>query len=32
MQFELFINLKSAKELGVAIPQSVVYQADRVIK
>jgi putative ABC transport system substrate-binding protein len=32
MQFELFINLQTAKELGVTIPQSVVYQADRLIK
>jgi putative tryptophan/tyrosine transport system substrate-binding protein len=31
-RFELFINLKTAKELGLTIPQSVMYQADRVIK
>ena len=31
-RFELFINLKTAKELGVTIPQSVIYQADKVIK
>ena len=31
-RFELFINLKTAKELGVTIPQSVLYQADKIIK
>jgi len=31
-KFEIFINLKTAKELGVVIPQHVLIQADKVIK
>ena len=31
-QFEIFINLKTARQVGVVIPQHVLVQADKVIK
>src|SRR5262245_17281634 len=32
MKFEFMINLKAAKQIGLTIPQSVLYRTDKVIK
>ena len=31
-QFEIFVNLKTAQQLGLMIPQDVLVQADKVIR
>ena len=31
-KFEFLVNMNAAKQIGLTIPQSVLYRADRVIK
>ena len=32
MKFEFVVNLKTAKQIAVTVPQSVLFRADKVIK
>jgi putative tryptophan/tyrosine transport system substrate-binding protein len=32
MRFDLVLNLKTAKQIGLTIPQSVLYRADRILR
>ena len=32
MKWEFVINLQAAKQIGVTVPQSVLFRADKVIK
>ena len=31
-KYEFIVNLKAAKQIGITIPQTVLYRADKVIK
>jgi len=31
-KFDIFVNLKTAQQIGVVVPQRVLLQADKVIK
>jgi putative ABC transport system substrate-binding protein len=31
-KFEFIVNLKAAKQIGLTIPQSILYRADKVIR